>query len=56
MSWLCALFRFYVRFKIVNSPGWDDLFLAGTVVSIAALTGTGMAHELLMLKGVCSSQ
>lgn len=33
MSWLCALFRFYVRFKIVKSPGWDDLFLAGTVVS-----------------------
>ncbi|KAH7018243.1 uncharacterized protein B0I36DRAFT_388492 [Microdochium trichocladiopsis] len=36
MSWLCAIFRFYVRFKIVHSLGWDDLFLAGTVLAMTA--------------------
>jgi hypothetical protein len=27
LSWLCAIFRIYVRFFVIYAPGWDDLFL-----------------------------
>ncbi|KAH8205481.1 hypothetical protein TruAng_000387 [Truncatella angustata] len=27
ISWGCALFRFYTRFFVIYSPGWDDFFL-----------------------------
>ncbi|KAI1875455.1 hypothetical protein JX265_004513 [Neoarthrinium moseri] len=25
ISWICVLLRFYVRFRVVRAPGWDDL-------------------------------
>lgn len=33
VSWLCALFRFYTRFRIMKSPWWDDLFVLLSSVS-----------------------
>lgn len=33
MTWICALGRFYVRFRVIKSPWWDDLFVLFSSVS-----------------------
>lgn len=27
VTWFAVLFRFWVRFRIVREPGWDDFFV-----------------------------
>ncbi|KAK9775531.1 hypothetical protein AB5N19_08694 [Seiridium cardinale] len=36
VTWICVIFRIYTRFRILYSPGWDDLFVVLTLLS-----GTG---------------
>lgn len=33
VTWACVLFRMYTRFRIIYSPGWDDLFVSLLLVS-----------------------
>lgn len=33
VTWMCALGRFYVRFRVIKSPWWDDLFVLFSNVS-----------------------
>lgn len=33
VAWICALGRFYVRFRVIKSPWWDDLFVLLSSVS-----------------------
>ncbi|KAJ1323012.1 hypothetical protein MN608_11866 [Microdochium nivale] len=39
IAWICVVNRLYIRFFIVKSPGWDDLF----VVLYASMTTAGTA-------------
>lgn len=39
-SWICALFRFYTRFRIIKSPWWDDFFVLLSSVSRSRLSGS----------------
>jgi len=31
-SWICSALRLYVRFAVVRTPGWDDMFLVLALV------------------------
>ena len=38
LSWICCLFRLYVRFfSKKRAPGWDDFFIILTMVGFLAL-------------------
>ncbi|KAK3321791.1 hypothetical protein B0H66DRAFT_180863 [Apodospora peruviana] len=56
LSWLCVGFRLYARFKIIYSPGWDDLFVVLSlltttmgVICIIVATNTGMGQHIVLL-------
>ncbi|KAH8671058.1 hypothetical protein BX600DRAFT_509764 [Xylariales sp. PMI_506] len=57
ISWICVTFRLYVRFKVVRSPGWDDLFVAlylatttvGCVSICVAVIYGGLGQHVLLL-------
>ncbi|OTB09854.1 hypothetical protein K445DRAFT_271728 [Daldinia sp. EC12] len=36
LSWICVSLRLYVRFKIVDAPGWDDLCVVLYLLTITA--------------------
>ncbi|KFA56577.1 hypothetical protein S40293_01135 [Stachybotrys chartarum IBT 40293] len=56
ITWTCVLFRMYTRFRIIYSPGWDDLFVSlllitGTVGSggIITMTSHGWGQHILIM-------
>ncbi|KAF7522912.1 hypothetical protein G7054_g11959 [Neopestalotiopsis clavispora] len=59
LSWSFVCFRLFVRFRVVRSPWWDDLFvvlylITGTCGSIALLMSTSFGagqHTLLLTVG-----
>lgn len=32
-SWICSIFRLYVRLLVQRAPGWDDFFIVATILS-----------------------
>ena len=34
ISWIASLLRFYVRFVVQRTPGWDDFFIVLTMVGL----------------------
>jgi hypothetical protein len=49
LAWLCTLFRLYVRFRIVRSPWWDDLFV---MLALMASTSGSVVYLILMNLGM----
>ncbi|KAK0647138.1 hypothetical protein B0T16DRAFT_376241 [Cercophora newfieldiana] len=49
LAWLCSLFRIYVRFRIVRSPWWDDLFV---MLALMASTSGSVVYLILMNLGM----
>lgn len=37
MAYICCGLRFYVRLRVTRCPGWDDLFLCLSLVSLGQL-------------------
>ncbi|KAF9870945.1 integral membrane protein [Colletotrichum karsti] len=55
-SWICGIFRLYVRFFIARCPGWDDLFVvlvlfSSTLLSVGTCVATnyGLGQHFLPL-------
>jgi hypothetical protein len=45
LSWISVACRLYTRWKIIYSPGWDDLAV------ILFLVGLGVGHEATRMLG-----
>ncbi|KAK9772331.1 hypothetical protein SCAR479_11031 [Seiridium cardinale] len=55
-SWVCVLFRLYIRLRIIYAPGWDDalvllFLLTGTAngIGICVASKYGLGQHLLLL-------
>lgn len=45
MAWLCVAFRLFTRFKVVKAPGWDDVFVVLSALTMTvALIGIGLGR------------
>ncbi|KAI1343254.1 hypothetical protein F5Y15DRAFT_228860 [Xylariaceae sp. FL0016] len=57
LSWICVMFRLYVRFNIVRAPGWDDFCVicylmtvtAGSIATCMAVK-YGLGQHFLLLE------
>ncbi|KAI0134662.1 hypothetical protein BJ170DRAFT_210841 [Xylariales sp. AK1849] len=56
LSWICVVLRLYVRFRVVRTPGWDDLFvgfylLSNTAgnISVCLAVEYGLGQHILLL-------
>ncbi|KAH6844493.1 hypothetical protein B0I37DRAFT_164409 [Chaetomium sp. MPI-CAGE-AT-0009] len=57
MSWICVAFRIFVRLVLIRAPGWDDVFVVLSLLtisvglgSICVSTGKGLGQHLLLLE------
>ncbi|KAM7216783.1 hypothetical protein V8F06_007893 [Rhypophila decipiens] len=56
VSWVCVGFRLYARFHVIKSPGWDDLFVVLSLITmtigkiaVALATNHGMGQHIILL-------
>ncbi|KAK4153771.1 integral membrane protein, partial [Chaetomidium leptoderma] len=56
LSWITVAFRLFVRFWVIRAPGWDDLFVVLSLLtmsvglgSICISTDKGLGQHLLLL-------
>ncbi|KAK3361802.1 hypothetical protein B0T24DRAFT_96075 [Lasiosphaeria ovina] len=56
LAWICVSIRLYTRFRVIKSPGWDDLFvflslmaMTPGLIAICLETTTGFGEHLVLL-------
>ncbi|KAK4164754.1 hypothetical protein QBC43DRAFT_210098 [Cladorrhinum sp. PSN259] len=59
LAWICVAFRLFTRYRIVKAPGWDDLFVVLSAITmtialaaICVATKTGLGEHFLELDSV----